>query len=112
MRDPETQGSLGSRAFFAGVSIVNEVGLDPGIDHLLAMECIDNVHEKGGKVNEDTAPFGPQLGSQGSVVGHILRFLLRRPTIARMLRESAEVQVQLESTRCPHERPLRSQVLE
>lgn len=29
---------------------MNEVGLDPGIDHLLAMECIDNVHANGGKV--------------------------------------------------------------
>jgi len=34
----------------AGVSIVNEVGLDPGIDHLLAMECFDEIHSHGGKV--------------------------------------------------------------
>lgn len=34
----------------AGVTIVNEVGLDPGIDHLLAMELIDSVHAQGGKV--------------------------------------------------------------
>jgi len=26
------------------------VGLDPGIDHLLAMECFDEVHQAGGKV--------------------------------------------------------------
>lgn len=38
------------RAQEAGVTIVNEVGLDPGIDHLLAMECIDEVHETGGKI--------------------------------------------------------------
>ena len=34
----------------AGITIVQEVGLDPGIDHLLAMECIDAVQEEGGKV--------------------------------------------------------------
>lgn len=38
------------RAQEAGVTIVNEIGLDPGIDHLLAMECIDEVHETGGKI--------------------------------------------------------------
>lgn len=33
------------------MTIVNEVGLDPGIDHLLAMECIDQIHEEGGKID-------------------------------------------------------------
>ncbi|CAH1390157.1 unnamed protein product [Nezara viridula] len=42
--------SLHERAVQAGITIVNEVGLDPGIDHLLAMECIDEVHLAGGKV--------------------------------------------------------------
>ncbi|XP_066996785.2 alpha-aminoadipic semialdehyde synthase, mitochondrial [Anabrus simplex] len=41
---------LSQRAVDANVTIVNEVGLDPGIDHLLAMECIDEVHQGGGKV--------------------------------------------------------------
>lgn len=30
---------------------MNECGLDPGIDHMLAMECIDRVHEMGGKIS-------------------------------------------------------------
>lgn len=34
----------------AGVTILNEVGLDPGIDHLLALECIQEVKQAGGKV--------------------------------------------------------------
>ena len=34
----------------AGVTLLNEIGLDPGIDHMLAMQCIDEVHDKGGKV--------------------------------------------------------------
>ncbi|XP_034541480.1 alpha-aminoadipic semialdehyde synthase, mitochondrial [Notolabrus celidotus] len=32
---------LQSSAEEAGVTLVNEMGLDPGIDHMLAMECID-----------------------------------------------------------------------
>ncbi|XP_078138997.1 alpha-aminoadipic semialdehyde synthase, mitochondrial [Centroberyx gerrardi] len=31
----------------AGVTIVNEMGLDPGIDHMLAMECIDQAKADG-----------------------------------------------------------------
>lgn len=29
---------------------MNEIGLDPGIDHLLAMECFDQVRLNGGKI--------------------------------------------------------------
>lgn len=29
---------------------MNESGLDPGIDHMLAMECFDEIKEHGGKV--------------------------------------------------------------
>ncbi|KAJ9586025.1 hypothetical protein L9F63_020322 [Diploptera punctata] len=38
------------RAVEKDITILNEVGLDPGIDHLLAMECFDEVHQAGGKV--------------------------------------------------------------
>ncbi|XP_071450294.1 alpha-aminoadipic semialdehyde synthase, mitochondrial isoform X2 [Hetaerina americana] len=41
---------LNQAAMDAGVTIVNEVGLDPGIDHLLALECLDEIHQGGGKV--------------------------------------------------------------
>uniref|UniRef100_A0AAY4B9N6 Alpha-aminoadipic semialdehyde synthase, mitochondrial n=1 Tax=Denticeps clupeoides TaxID=299321 RepID=A0AAY4B9N6_9TELE len=34
----------------AGITIVNEMGLDPGIDHMLAMECIDQAKADGGTV--------------------------------------------------------------
>ena len=34
-----------------GVTILTEVGVDPGIDHMLAMACFDEVHEKGGQVS-------------------------------------------------------------
>lgn len=36
----------------AGITVMNESGLDPGIDHMLAMECIDMIHEYGGKVSD------------------------------------------------------------
>lgn len=42
--------ALHRSAVDAGISVVNEVGLDPGIDHLLAMECFEEVHQGGGKV--------------------------------------------------------------
>ncbi len=29
---------------------LNEIGVDPGIDHMSAMQIIDNVHAQGGKV--------------------------------------------------------------
>lgn len=41
---------LHQAAVDAGVTIVNEVGLDPGIDHLLAMECFDQIMTNGGTI--------------------------------------------------------------
>lgn len=34
----------------AGITILNEVGLDPGIDHFLALEFIKEAQEKGGSI--------------------------------------------------------------
>ncbi|KAG7087485.1 hypothetical protein E1B28_013447 [Marasmius oreades] len=36
----------------AGIIVLNEIGLDPGIDHLYAVKTIDEVHAKGGKVTQ------------------------------------------------------------
>lgn len=36
----------------AGIIILNELGLDPGIDHMSAMRIIDQVHQKGGKIQD------------------------------------------------------------
>ncbi|MBN1199683.1 MAG: saccharopine dehydrogenase NADP-binding domain-containing protein [Bacteroidales bacterium] len=36
----------------AGIIILNEIGLDPGIDHMSAMRIIDHIHAKGGAVLE------------------------------------------------------------
>ncbi|XP_057330620.1 alpha-aminoadipic semialdehyde synthase, mitochondrial [Microplitis mediator] len=43
--------SLHQEAENAGVTILNEVGLDPGIDHLLALECFDDIKQAGGKID-------------------------------------------------------------
>ena len=48
---PEMQ-ALDEPAKKAGVIILNETGLDPGIDHMSAMRIIDHIHGRGGKVEE------------------------------------------------------------
>lgn len=35
----------------AGIIVLNEVGVDPGVDHLYAIKMITDVHSKGGKVS-------------------------------------------------------------
>ncbi|KAF9282943.1 hypothetical protein BGZ68_005645 [Mortierella alpina] len=45
-----TMKALDERAQRAGITIMNEIGLDPGIDHLSAMKMIDEVKAEGGKV--------------------------------------------------------------
>jgi spermidine synthase / saccharopine dehydrogenase (NADP+, L-glutamate-forming) len=41
---------LDEEAKKAGIVVMNEIGLDPGIDHLYAIKTISEVHEKGGQV--------------------------------------------------------------
>lgn len=43
---------LHAKAQEADIVIMNECGLDPGIDHMLAMDCIHEVHKRNGKVNK------------------------------------------------------------
>jgi saccharopine dehydrogenase-like NADP-dependent oxidoreductase len=49
---------LDERAKAAGVILLNEVGLDPGLDHMSAMRIIDDVHRAGGKVTQFTSYCG------------------------------------------------------
>lgn len=44
--------ALENAAKDAGLLFLNEIGLDPGIDHMSAMRIIDHIHNKGGKVEE------------------------------------------------------------
>ncbi len=41
---------LDQRAKDAGVVIMNEIGVDPGIDHMSAMRVLDEIREQGGKM--------------------------------------------------------------
>jgi saccharopine dehydrogenase (NADP+, L-glutamate forming) len=43
--------ALDQEAKEAGIIILNELGLDPGIDHMSAMRIIDHVHGQGGKIS-------------------------------------------------------------
>ena len=42
---------LHSEAEAAGILIMNEIGVDPGIDHMSAMRVLDHINEIGGKMH-------------------------------------------------------------
>lgn len=42
--------SLDAEARAKGILLLNEIGLDPGLDHLSAMQIIDTIHARGGNV--------------------------------------------------------------
>ena len=42
--------ALDERAKAAGIIIMNEIGVDPGIDHMSAMKIIHNIQDRGGNV--------------------------------------------------------------
>ncbi|KAF2031399.1 Saccharopine dehydrogenase [Setomelanomma holmii] len=41
---------LDAQAKEAGITVFNEIGVDPGVDHLSAVLTIDEVHKAGGKI--------------------------------------------------------------
>ncbi|CAF0984180.1 unnamed protein product [Rotaria sp. Silwood1] len=43
--------ALHDEALAAGITIINEVGLDPGIDHMLAMELFEIIRDNGGCID-------------------------------------------------------------
>lgn len=46
----EAMMALDQEAKDAGITVMNEIGLDPGIDHLYAVKTITEVHKEGGKI--------------------------------------------------------------
>lgn len=50
--------SLLHRCKEAGIAILNEVGLDPGMDHMSAMKIIDDVHARGGEITSFSSVCG------------------------------------------------------
>ncbi|KAG6811831.1 hypothetical protein H0H92_005628 [Tricholoma furcatifolium] len=43
---------LDAAAKEVGIVVMNEIGLDPGLDHLYAVKTIEEVHAKGGKIKQ------------------------------------------------------------
>ncbi|HPD95061.1 MAG: saccharopine dehydrogenase NADP-binding domain-containing protein [Bacteroidales bacterium] len=46
----DTMKALNDEAKQKGIALLNELGLDPGIDHMSAMRAIDDIRGKGGKI--------------------------------------------------------------
>ncbi|WGD35548.1 saccharopine dehydrogenase NADP-binding domain-containing protein [Olleya sp. YS] len=42
--------ALNDQAISKGLVFMNEIGVDPGIDHMSAMQVIDRIRDKGGKI--------------------------------------------------------------
>ncbi|WOL08513.1 alpha-aminoadipic semialdehyde synthase [Canna indica] len=53
-----TMSSLDEMAKSAGITILCEMGLDPGIDHMMAMKMINQAHVRGGKIKAFTSYCG------------------------------------------------------
>ncbi|CAL5199116.1 unnamed protein product [Lathyrus oleraceus] len=49
---------LDDKAKVAGVTVLGEMGLDPGIDHMMAMKMIDEAHMQNGKIKAFTSYCG------------------------------------------------------
>lgn len=56
----------------AGITVMNEIGLDPGIDHLYAVKTIDEVHKAGGKIKSFLSYCGglPAPENSGNPLGY------------------------------------------
>ncbi|KAG7345160.1 saccharopine dehydrogenase [Nitzschia inconspicua] len=50
--------NLKSRIESSGIKILNEVGLDPGLDHMSAMKMIDEIKDRGGHVTSFSSVCG------------------------------------------------------
>ncbi|KAJ3105261.1 hypothetical protein HDU97_008284 [Phlyctochytrium planicorne] len=63
---------LDARAKAAGITILNEIGLDPGIDHLTAMKLFDEVRERGGEISSFVSWCGglPAPEASGNPLGY------------------------------------------
>ncbi|RBR09410.1 hypothetical protein FVER53590_29422 [Fusarium verticillioides] len=70
---------LEDKAKAAGIIVLNEVGVDPGVDHLYAIKTIGEVHEKGGKILEFYSYCGGLPAPEAS--DNPLRFKVRQLTV-------------------------------
>ncbi|CAA7395006.1 unnamed protein product [Spirodela intermedia] len=54
----DSMSRLDAKAKSVGITILCEMGLDPGIDHMMAMKTIDQAHARKGKVTKFTSYCG------------------------------------------------------
>lgn len=100
----EAMKKLDGQAKKAGILILNEIGLDPGIDHMEAMRVIHEVRDKGGRIDgfisfcgglpaleANTNPFGYKFS--WSPVG----VLLAGKNSAQFLKDGKEVLIPSEN---------------
>ena len=85
----------------AGVLLLNECGVDPGIDHMSAMKIIDYVHNNNGKIVSFTSFTGglPAPDANDNPYGYKLSWsprgvLLAGRNDAHFLRDGKEVKIQ------------------
>jgi len=73
--------ALEKEAVEAGITVLNEIGLDPGIDHLYAVDMIDRVHKEGGKVRDHFSLLRFDTWNSCHIfsIGHWFHLLLWRP---------------------------------
>jgi saccharopine dehydrogenase-like NADP-dependent oxidoreductase len=90
---------LDAEAKAAGIVVMNEIGLDPGIDHLYAVKIIDEVHQKGGKVRHISSLTPYTIGDHFRL-GQAIPFILRWTPCTRGLRQPIGIQILLVFTRC------------
>jgi len=93
--------ALDAEAKEAGVVLLNEIGVDPGIDHMTAMKVIHKVQEGGGKISSFTSFCGglPAPEANDNPFGYKFSWspkgvLLAGNNSARFRRESKIVEVQ------------------
>ena len=99
----EAMQSLDSEAKNAGILIINEIGLDPGIDHMEAMRIIHEVEEKGGEIQSFTSFCGglPALEANTNPFGYKFSWspigvLLAGKNSAQYLKEGQQVLITAE----------------
>jgi saccharopine dehydrogenase-like NADP-dependent oxidoreductase len=92
--------ALESDAKKAGVLLLNECGVDPGIDHMSAMQIIDHVHNNGGKIRSFTSFTGglPAPDDNNNPYGYKLSWtprgvLLAGRNDAHFLKDGKEVTI-------------------
>lgn len=85
----------------AGIIVFNEIGLDPGIDHVAAVDIIDRVHKEGGKINKFESFCGGLVAAENAnnALGYKLSWsargvLLALRNTAKYLQDGKEVVVE------------------